>query len=115
MTALAFGPKFGVKGLVNDALTICATVDPDFYRILSGVLDLDAEAPMRGDVGNMDAIEPSDGLEIALRMLTYAHVEAQALDTVADDLPQLELCIRCVSERLQVARVSGSSARMLCC
>jgi hypothetical protein len=47
-------------------------------------------------------------------MLTYAHVEAQGLDTVSDDLPQLELCIRCVSERLQIARVAGSS-RALCC
>jgi hypothetical protein len=45
MTAIAIGPRLGVKGLVNDALTICATVDPDFYRILSGVLDLDADAP----------------------------------------------------------------------
>ncbi|HZP76014.1 MAG TPA: hypothetical protein VFB45_07740 [Pseudolabrys sp.] len=110
MTATTSAFTSGVKGFVNDALSLCATVDPDFYRILSGVLELDANRPARSDA---DGIDRSEGLEIALRMLTYAHVEAQSVEPVSRDLPRLELCIRCVSERLEIAKVSGSASRFL--
>lgn len=101
-----------VERLIGDAIGICATADPSLYRILCGILEIEAE-PETVTAG--DVAEPAEALAVVLRMLMYALIEEHAPGDVPMRASRLELCVKCVSERLELARVSRPSASLLRC
>jgi len=111
--AAAISTAAAVERLIGEALGICATVDPTLYGILSSILDLNTETA----AADCDpaAVEPSDALIIALRMLMYAYIEEQTPNAGSMRAQRLELCITCVAERLELARASAPASRMLRC
>jgi hypothetical protein len=91
--------------LLEEALALCGTVDPDLQATLGCVLAGRNKVSVK--IGARSGDDLTATLLTSFHMLTYAWAEARSTGREAIDMRRLEMCVDCLADRLKLAAPDG--------
>jgi len=89
--------------LLEEAMALCGTVDPDLHAVLASVLDGRHHACVK--IAATSGEDPTDALLMGFHIFTYACAEARSIGRATIDLRRLEMCADYLADRLKLAPV----------
>jgi hypothetical protein len=101
-------PARSLDRLLDEALALCGTVDPDLQAVLASVLEGRHRASVKFAATSGD--DPTATLLTSFHMFTYACAEARSLGRETVDVRRLEMCTDCLVNRLKLAAPDGIGA-----
>jgi hypothetical protein len=91
--------------LLEEALALSGTVDPDLQTVLASVLEGRHKASVK--IAAISGDDPTATLLTIFHIFTYACAEARSLGCETIDVRRLEMCTDCLVDRLKLATPDG--------
>jgi hypothetical protein len=99
--------------LLEEAMALCGTVDPDLHALLASVLEGRHHACVK--IAATSGADPTEALLMAFHMFTYACDEARSIGRATIDLRRLEMCADYLADRLKLTSAVGIDDSPRCC